>query len=110
MHVVCIECPLYIRATYQACIVGDSLLYVGRLDSRFLAPGLGKCGMLDFDAFPAILLKEVLQQEAHRYVERIIPRAGVRNHLIEKLACSFELSFNISRVVRALHMPQNTAR
>jgi hypothetical protein len=47
-----------------------AILYVGRVDSRFLAPGVGKFGMLDLDAFPTIFLKEVLQHEAHRYVER----------------------------------------
>jgi len=44
-----------------------AILYVGRVDSRFLAPGIGKFGPLDLDAFPTIFIKDVLQHEAHRH-------------------------------------------
>jgi len=43
-----------------------AILYVGRVDSRFLATGIGKFGPLDLDAFPTIFIKDVLQHEAHR--------------------------------------------
>lgn len=42
-------------------------LYVGRIDTPFLAPGVGRAGNLELDNYPRIFLKEILSHEAHRH-------------------------------------------
>lgn len=42
-------------------------LSLGRIDSRFLAKGVGEIGPLEFDAFPTIHLRDILSHEAHRH-------------------------------------------
>lgn len=43
-----------------------SALYVGRVDTPLLAPGVGEVGPIKFDALPQIFRKSVLANEAHR--------------------------------------------
>ena len=42
-------------------------LFVGRIDTPFLAPGVGAVGNLEPDNYPTIFLKDVLSHEAHRH-------------------------------------------
>jgi len=42
-------------------------LYVGRIDTPLLAPGIGQVGQLELDSYPSIFLKDVLSHEAHRH-------------------------------------------
>lgn len=42
-------------------------LYVGRIDTFFLAPGVGRAGNVELDNYPRIFLKEILSHEAHRH-------------------------------------------
>lgn len=42
-------------------------LYVGRIDTFFLAPGVGQLGPVELDRYPQIFLKDILAQEAHRH-------------------------------------------
>lgn len=42
-------------------------LSLGRIDSRFLAKGVGEVGPLELDAFPTIHLRDILSHEAHRH-------------------------------------------
>lgn len=35
-------------------------LYVGRIDTPFLAPGVGRVGSFEIDTYPAIFLKDIL--------------------------------------------------
>ncbi|CAB9521768.1 unknown protein [Seminavis robusta] len=46
---------------------------IGRIDTPFLAPGVGRIGALELDGYPMIHLKDVLSHEAHRhpYIEQI---------------------------------------
>lgn len=44
-----------------------SALYVGRIDTPFLAPGVGRLGDLELDGYPAIFMKDILSHEAHRH-------------------------------------------
>lgn len=46
-------------------------LFVGRIDTPFLAPGIGRVGNMELDNYPTIFLKDVLSHEAHRYVPEI---------------------------------------
>ena len=48
-------------------------LYVGRIDTPFLAPGVGQLGGFELDNYPRIFVKDVLAQEAHRhpYIETL---------------------------------------
>lgn len=43
-------------------------LWVGRIDTPFLADGVGRFGPVELDNYPNIFLKDILAQEAHRYV------------------------------------------
>jgi hypothetical protein len=47
--------------------------FIGRIDSPFLAPGVGEIGPLELDNYPTVHLKDVLSQEAHRhpYIEQL---------------------------------------
>ena len=42
-------------------------LYVGRIDTPFLAPGVGRLGDLELDGYPVIFMKDILSHEAHRH-------------------------------------------
>eukprot|EP00977_Amphora_coffeiformis_P021256 scaffold9085_cov215-Amphora_coffeaeformis.AAC.24 len=44
-----------------------AILSVGRIDSRFLAKGVGEVGPVELDAFPTIHLRDILSHEAHRH-------------------------------------------
>ena len=44
-----------------------SSFYVGRVDTPFLAPGVGRVGPLELDNYPHIFLKDILAHEAHRH-------------------------------------------
>jgi hypothetical protein len=42
-------------------------LYVGRIDTPFLAPGVGRVGNFELDGYPVIFVKDILSHEAHRH-------------------------------------------
>jgi hypothetical protein len=42
-------------------------LYVGRIDTPLLAPGVGRLGVLELDGYPVIFVKDILSHEAHRH-------------------------------------------
>jgi len=44
-----------------------SALYVGRIDTYFLAPGIGRIGPLQLDGYPQIFLRAILSHESHRH-------------------------------------------
>lgn len=44
-----------------------SALYVGRIDTPFLAPGVGRLGDLELDGYPVVFMKDILSHEAHRH-------------------------------------------
>lgn len=48
-------------------------LSLGRIDTRFLAKGVGEVGPVELDAFPTIHLRDILMHEAHRhpYIEML---------------------------------------
>jgi hypothetical protein len=61
---------IFIRMVKLLLAAGAS---IGRIDSPFLAPGVGKIGPLELDNYPTVHLKDVLSQEAHRhpYIEQL---------------------------------------
>lgn len=42
-------------------------LSVGRIDTRFLAQGVGELGPLELDPFPTIHMRDIMSHEAHRH-------------------------------------------
>jgi hypothetical protein len=42
-------------------------LYIGRIDTPFLAEGVGKLGNFELDNYPRIFIKDILATEAHRH-------------------------------------------
>lgn len=42
-------------------------LSVGRIDTRFLAKGVGELGPLELDPFPTIHMRDIMSHEAHRH-------------------------------------------
>jgi hypothetical protein len=42
-------------------------VFIGRIDTPFLAPRVGSVGGLELDNYPTIFLKSILAQEAHRH-------------------------------------------
>ena len=42
-------------------------LYVGRIDTPFLAPGVGRLGCFELDGYPVIFVQDILSHEAHRH-------------------------------------------
>jgi len=42
-------------------------LYVGRIDTPFLAKGVGQVGAMRLDNYPDVFLKDILSHEAHRH-------------------------------------------
>ena len=42
-------------------------LYVGRIDTPFLAEGVGRIGGFELDNYPRIFMKDILAHEAHRH-------------------------------------------
>jgi hypothetical protein len=48
-------------------------LFIGRIDTPFLAPRVGKFGNFELDNYPTIYLKDLLSHEAHRhpYIEQL---------------------------------------
>lgn len=58
--------PLFsiIRA---ANLIMVATLYIGRLDTLFVAPGVGQIKNFQLDGYPYIFLTDILQHEAHRH-------------------------------------------
>ena len=54
-------------------LLGLAVIYIGRLDTDFLAKGVGVFGPVVFDSYPMIFRKDLLVHEAHRhpYIERL---------------------------------------
>lgn len=48
-------------------LIFTSALFVGRIDTPFLAPGVGRFGALELDNYPHTFLKDILSHEAHRH-------------------------------------------
>ena len=48
-------------------ILFTGALYVGRIDTPFLAEGVGRIGGLELDNYPRIFMKDILAHEAHRH-------------------------------------------
>jgi hypothetical protein len=48
-------------------------VFIGRIDTPFLAPGVGRVGCLELDYYPYIYRKDILASEAHRhpYIETL---------------------------------------
>jgi hypothetical protein len=48
-------------------------LFIGRIDTPFLAPRVGNIGNFELDGYPTIFLKDLLSHEAHRhpYIEQL---------------------------------------
>ena len=48
-------------------------LSVGRIDTRFLAKGVGELGPLELDPFPTIHMRDIMSHESHRhpYIEAL---------------------------------------
>lgn len=57
--------PLVSRRMCKLLIT--AALYVGRIDTPFLAPGVGRLGNLELDGYPVIFVKDILSHEAHRH-------------------------------------------
>lgn len=74
-------------------------LFVGRIDTPFLAPGIGRLGNLELDNYPAIFLKDVLSHEAHRhpYVELLgvmyLMKLQYGNHFGTRAGSTWRLIF-----------------
>ena len=48
-------------------VIIASSIYIGRIDTPLLAPGVGKFGDLELDNYPTIYMKDILTNEAHRH-------------------------------------------
>ena len=48
-------------------LIITAALFVGRIDTPFLAPGVGRLGPLELDNYPNVFLKDILGHEAHRH-------------------------------------------
>jgi chaperonin cofactor prefoldin len=48
-------------------LIVAAALFVGRIDTPFLADGVGRIGALELDGYPSIFLKDTLAHEAHRH-------------------------------------------
>lgn len=48
-------------------LIITAALFVGRIDTPFLADGVGRVGPVELDNYPNIFLKDVLSHEAHRH-------------------------------------------
>jgi len=61
---------IFIRLIKLLLAAGAS---IGRIDTPFLAPGVGQIGRIALDNYPNVHLKDVLSQEAHRhpYIEQL---------------------------------------
>ena len=48
-------------------------LFIARIDTPFLAPGVGRIGKIELDSYPISYRKDLLLHEAHRhpYIERL---------------------------------------
>ena len=49
----------------QFFLIGS--FFIARIDTPFLAPGVGRIGTMELDAFPLAFRKDVLMHEAHRH-------------------------------------------
>ena len=48
-------------------LVISACAYIGRIDTPFLAEGVGKIGPILLDSYPFVFVKDLLQHEAHRH-------------------------------------------
>lgn len=74
MNVFVVSSHLICHIRHRTCkLLITSALFVGRIDTPFLAPGIGRVGQLELDNYPTIFLKDVLSHEAHRhpYIETL---------------------------------------
>jgi len=48
-------------------LIGAAALFVGRIDTPFLADGVGRFQGFELDSYPNIFMKDILSHEAHRH-------------------------------------------
>jgi hypothetical protein len=74
-------------------------LFIGRIDTPFLAPGVGRLGGLELDNYPTVFMKDLLQHEAHRhpYIEMIgvmyLMKLRYRDHFGSRAGTAWRLLF-----------------
>lgn len=54
---------VFVRLVKLLIVAG---LSVGRIDTRFLAKGVGEFGPLELDPFPTIHMRDIMAHESHR--------------------------------------------
>ncbi|KAG7356326.1 hypothetical protein IV203_001012 [Nitzschia inconspicua] len=54
-------------------LIISACMFIGRIDTPFLAPKVGQLGPIELDNYPTIFMKDLLQHEAHRhpYIEML---------------------------------------
>ena len=61
---------VFMRMIKLLVVAGTS---IGRIDTPFLAPGIGRVGPIELDVYPIVHTKDILLHEAHRhpYIEQL---------------------------------------
>jgi hypothetical protein len=74
-------------------------IFIGRIDTPFLAPGVGKFKKFELDNYPTIYLKDILLHEAHRhpYIEQLgvmyLMKLRYREHFGKRAGSCWRLLF-----------------
>ncbi|KAG7356321.1 hypothetical protein IV203_001007 [Nitzschia inconspicua] len=80
-------------------LIISACMFIGRIDTPFLAPKVGQLGPIELDNYPTIFMKDLLQHEAHRhpYIEMLgvmyLMKLRYRNSFGSKAGAAWRLLF-----------------